>query len=49
MLKIVDEFTLVSKTIPSYRVSTIYKRKADKVRLVDPNRTDSSKPRRISN
>ena len=49
MLKIVDKFTLVLKTIPSYRVSTMYKRKVDKVRPVDPNRTDSSKPREISN
>ena len=49
MLKIIDEFTLVSKTIPRYRVSTIYKRKADKVRLVDPSRTDRSKPRGIPN
>ena len=49
MLKIINKFTLVLKTIPRYRVSTIYKRKADKVRLVDPSRIDSSKPKRIPN
>jgi hypothetical protein len=49
MSKIVDEFTLVSKTIPRYRVSTMYKRKADKVRPVDPGGTDGSKPGGIPN
>jgi hypothetical protein len=49
MSKIIDKFTLVSKTILRYRVSTMYKRKADKVRLVDPSRTDGSKPRGIPN
>ena len=47
MSKIVDEFTLVSKTISKYKVSTVYKRKADKVQLVDPSGTDGSKPRGI--
>ena len=44
MSKIVDEFMLISKTIPKYNVSTAYKRKADKVRPVDPGSTDGSKP-----
>ena len=49
MLKIINEFILVLKAIPRYRVSTMYKRKADKVRLVNLDRTDSSKPRGILN
>ena len=43
MSKIVNVFTLVSRTIPRYRVNTAYKRKADKVRPVDPRSIDSSK------
>ncbi len=43
MSKIVDVFTLVSRTIPRYRISTAYKRKADKVRPVNPRSTDGSK------
>ena len=31
MSKIMDEFTLISKTIPRFKVSMAYKRKADKV------------------
>ena len=31
MLRVVNEFTLVLKAISKYRVSTMYKRKADKV------------------
>ena len=49
MSKIINKFTLVLKTIPRYRVSTMYKRKADKVRLVNPGRTDRSKPKGIPN
>ena len=47
MSKIVDEFTLVSKTISKYKVSIMYKRKVDKVRSVNSSGMDSSKPRDI--
>ena len=43
MSRIVDVFILVLRTIPRYRVSTAYKRKVDKVRLVDSRNIDSSK------
>ena len=47
MSKTMDEFTLVSKTIPRFKVSIVYKRKVDKVQLVDLGGIDSKKPRGI--
>jgi hypothetical protein len=31
--------------LPLFQVATAYKKKADKVRLIDPSETDGSKPR----
>ena len=47
MSKIIDKFILVLKTISKYRISTLYKRKVDKIQPVNLGRIDSSKPRGV--
>ena len=47
MSKTIDEFTLVSKTIPRFKVSIVYKRKVDKVQPIDLGGTNNKKPRGI--
>jgi hypothetical protein len=42
--RIVDKFILLSEQFDIFRVSTVYKKKADKVQLVDLGISDSSKP-----
>ena len=49
MLRVVDEFTLLLEQFNIFKISIVYKKKANKVQLVDLRISDSSRPRGVQN
>ena len=49
MSRVVDEFILLLEQFDMFRISIVYKKKANKVQLVNLGISDSSRPRGVQN